>query len=173
MLSVMNTALVIELAKILLPLLVTIALGTLFLRSLETIKSEVARSSAFSSKWADLFFEAASGVIQKATRGLSLFVFLNEASTPNESLLGERDKEFNNTMLDLFERCQRAKQLLVFAPTTKEEASRGIDALYATLSEAAATKRIDPNRMLTRINEFGELARRAHAEILTSTKGRV
>jgi hypothetical protein len=67
---------VIDLIKSLLPSILLALFGLLLLRKLEEIKTNVARHSDFSQKWAALFFDAANAFMSSAEYILSRLIFL-------------------------------------------------------------------------------------------------
>ena len=86
---------VFELVKIVLPTSAAVILGWLLLRRLEEVKSEVARRSGYSQRWADLFFDAAHTFMVSVERLLSLYYFLSNAADPNDQQGMEWQRQAN------------------------------------------------------------------------------
>ena len=81
---------VFELAKILLPTGIAAVFGWLLVKRLEGVKSEVARYSDFSQKWAELFFDASHTFMVLVERLITLYSFLTIAANPNDETGIER-----------------------------------------------------------------------------------
>jgi hypothetical protein len=112
---------VLEWTKILLPSLlptiVAAAFGYFLLRRLEEIKSEVARHSDFSRKWAELFFDVSDAFMVSIERLLALFSLLSDSKNPNDEQGMKLQQEANALYPALYENYFRIKRLVVLAPT--------------------------------------------------------
>lgn len=117
-----------ELVKILLPNGIAAGLGWLLLRRLEQVKSEVARRSDYSSRWADLSFDASHAYMVALERWMTLIHFICDAAEPNGEQGMKWQVQANALLLELVENYYRIERLAVLAPSK------------ATAAKAAATK---------------------------------
>lgn len=107
---------VIDLIKSLLPSILLALFGLLLLRKLEEIKTNVARHSDFSQKWAALFFDAANAFMSSAEYILSRLIFLVSSKGVNDKQGHELAQKINSELHVLLENRFRIQRQAQMAP---------------------------------------------------------
>ncbi len=166
----------IKMAKILLPSLlptiVAAAFGYFLLRRLEEIKSEVARHSDFSRKWAELFFDASNAFMTSVERLMALFSVLAWSKDPNNEAGTEWAKQANALYPALVENYFRIRRLVVLAPSKGPAAAQAADGLYQKVMALISNKAGNIDELRSEINIFNLAVREAHSEMIASKKSR-
>jgi hypothetical protein len=157
-----------ELVKTLLPTGVAAVFGWLLLRRLEGAKSEVARYSDFSQRWAGLFFEASHTFMVSIERVMALFVFLTIAVDPNDEAGTEHARKINALMPELYENYFRITRLSSFAQSKGQAAVDAATQLRDSIFELTRTRTGNVNDLRREIDAFNQAVRIAHAEMLAS-----
>jgi hypothetical protein len=160
---------IIELVKIVLECLI-VGLGWVFVRRLEQIKSEVARHSDFSRKWADLFFDTANALmisVERIVTYASLITSDKDGRSPNSAEWG---KQMSNAFEVFVENKYRISRLSALASTKGQASARAADELYDSVAELLRTKRADIAELLEKINTFNRSVREAHSEMIASRR---
>lgn len=154
--------------KILLPTGVAAVIGWLLLQRLEEVRSEVARRSDFSRRWADLFFDASHTFMVSVERLMTLYHFLSNSADPNDQQGMEWQRQANALLPGLVENYFRIQRLAVLAP------SRGAAAEVAATQILESTEKLTKTRtgnlgdLRREIDAFNQAVREAHSEMLAS-----
>jgi hypothetical protein len=159
---------VFELVKILLPTGVAAVFGWLLLRRLEEVRSEVARYSDFSRKWAGLFFDASHTFMVSVERLMTLYHFLSDAADPNDQLGMERQRQANALLPALVEEYFRIQRLAVLAPSTGSAAERAATQIVESIEKLTKTRTGNLGDLRREIDAFNQAVREAHSEMLAS-----
>jgi hypothetical protein len=154
-----------EFVKILLPTGVAAAFGWLLLRRLEEVKSEVARYSDFSRKWAELFFDASNAFMVSVERLITLYAFLTRAN-PNDEAGMEHQHKANALLPELHENYLRIQRLAPLAPLNGPEAVRAATQIYESVGSLTRTKMGNVTDFRREIDTFNQAVRVSHAEML-------
>ncbi len=172
----MLSCVLIKIVKILLPSLlptiVAAAFGYFLLRRLEEIKSEVARHSDFSRKWAELFFDASNAFMISVERIMALFSLLTISKNPNDEAGTEWAKQANSLYPALVENNFRIQRLVALAPSRGQAAAGAADRLYQRVVALTGTKTGNVAELRSDIDAFNRAAREAHSEMIASKKSR-
>jgi len=155
---------VFELVKILLAAL----LGLLLFRRLEQVKSQVARRSDFSSKWADLFFDASHTFMVSVERLMTFYHLISGAVDQNDQQSNEWARQANAEHPVLVENYFRIQRLAVLAPLRGPAAESAATELVASIEKLTKTRTGNLDDLRREINAFNQAVRTAHAEMLAS-----
>jgi hypothetical protein len=156
-----------ELVKILLPTGVAAVFGWLLLRRLEEVKSEVARRSDYSRRWADLFFDASHTYMVSLERLLTLYYFLSNAADPNDEQGTNWALEANSLLPVLFENYVRIKRLAALAPSSGPAAEAAATQILESTEKLTKTRRFNLDDIRREIDVFNQTVRAAHSEMLS------
>lgn len=159
---------VFELVKILLPTGVAAVFGWLLLRRLEEVKSEVARYSDFSRKWAELFFDASNAFMVSVERLMTIYRFLSDAADPNDQVGMDRQLQANALLPTLVEYYFRIQRLAVLAPSTGSTAEKAATQIVASIVKLTTARTGNLRDLRLEIDAFNYAVREAHAEMLAS-----
>jgi hypothetical protein len=157
-----------EFVKILLPTGVAAAFGWLLLRRLEEVKSEVARYSDFSRKWAELFFDASNAFMVSVERLITLYTFLSNVANPNDEVGMERQHKANALLPELHENYLRIQRLVPLAPLNGPVAVRAATQVYESVGNLTKTRMGNVVDVRREIDAFNQAVRISHAEMLAA-----
>jgi len=157
---------VFEMVKILLPTGVAAVLGMLLLRRLEQVKSEVARRSDYSRRWADLFFDASHAYMVALERLMTLYHFISHLADQNDEQGTQWGREANALLPEIFENYLRIQRLAVLAPSNGPAAEAAATKILESTEKATKTRSMHFGDLRSDIDAFNQAVREAHSEML-------
>jgi hypothetical protein len=158
----------IEIIKITIQAITPIAvvvLGIFLLRKVESIKSEVAKSSEFASKWAGEFWITCQEFMRCTERYMAILNQLGFSHPNNETVI-KCQKECTELSVKLTELELRIRRMVAFSPKNAEIVTTPAKGILSMLSSALTTGKGNFDDLFSIINSFNMAARDAHAEMI-------
>jgi hypothetical protein len=143
-----------------------VVLGVILLRKIEHIKSEVAKSSEFTSKWAEEFWTACQEFMRCTERYMAILNQLQFLPNPNNEVGTKHQKECIEHNVKLAELELRIRRMVAFSPKNAENVTTPAKGILEMLSSALDTGKGNFDELFNTINSFNTAARDAHAEMM-------
>lgn len=159
---------VFELVKILLPTSVAAVVGLLLLRRLEQVKSEVARRSDYSRRWADLFFDASHAYMVALESLMTRYHFISHLADQNDEQGTQWGLEANALLPVHLENYYRIQRLAALAPLKGPAAEAAATKILENTEKATKTRKMHVGDLRSDIDAFNQAVREAHSEMLAS-----
>lgn len=146
-------------------LIAVVVLGVILLRKIEGIKSEVAKSSEFTSKWAEEFWTTCQEFMRHTERYMAILNQLQFLSSPNNETV-KYHKELTELNAKLAELELRIRRVVAFSPKNAEKVTTPAKDILSMLSSALDTGKGNFDDLFGIVNTFNMAARDAHAEMM-------
>jgi hypothetical protein len=143
-----------------------VVLGVILLRKIEGIKAEVAKNSAFISKWAEEFWITCQEFMKCTERYMTLLHQLASLLDKDDDVGKKYQRECTELNAKLPELELRIRRLVTFAPKNGKDVIAPAKDILSMLSSILKTGKGNFDDLFSKVDSFNQTARSAHAEMM-------
>ncbi len=165
----MESEMTIKIIEIVSQVLVPVLLfffGILFLKKVESIKTQIERQSYFTKKRSDLFLEVCQSFMGCVERIMALLSSLQQLEDPNDERGIRYQEECSDRFPQMAELELKIRRMTLLAPNTGGAVNDATSSIFNVLGDLVRNRRGNFDVLYGHIADFNKAAREAHNEMI-------